>query len=819
MTNKASTYLDFFESGPKKIALTKNFVINERLKKDFPSSTFVLFDTNLEAMKAVNTNHVDAYIGNSAMMALFIKEHHLDNVKLSSFTYYPPMEQSIITGKDWPEFISLLNKVLHSMPAEAHTKIKRKHIPFLEAQAVLEHTSLVLTQEEKEYIAKKMVIKVSNELSWAPYDFNENNEAKGYAIDLIEVLSKKIGLHVEYITDTWPYLVKKFEHKEIDVLHPVLKNKEREVSSRFSEPFITIELSLVAQSKREEFKTIDDLKGKTVGVGKGWGSTPLFKAQYPEITFVDYENTQEMLEAIAFGIVDAGIDDYFASSYFIKKEQLANLHILESIAPSKEEYKNLHMMFQKEDAVLQGLFDKAFKSLKEEESEQMRSKWIQQSIKNKELFFSTQDEQEYLSQKGLIKMCIDPSWMPLEMNQNGKHVGMAADYIKIMEAYIGIPIQIVQSKTWLESLELGKERKCDIFSLVMPTSQRRTFLNFTKPYISIPLVLVGKLDKIFYSDIGALNDKKIGISKGYAYGEILRVRYPQMQFIEVENESDGLKKVEEGKLFGTIGTLATTAHEIQKEYFGSLKIVGKFDEKWELGIGARNDEPLLVRIFDKAIDAIEKDESQGILNRWISVAYDKTVDYSLMYKILGVIGFMVLILFYRHYQLRQYNTQLEILSNTDKLTGISNRLKLDDILEYEKKSFDRYQTPLSIIMFDLDFFKQINDNYGHKVGDDILKTIASLITQVKRETDVFGRWGGEEFLIICPKTDAKGALVLAEKFREAIEKYEFDRVVSLSASFGVASFERYESIEKVFVKVDKALYDAKESGRNKVCQA
>lgn len=818
MVNKAVNENTFFSTTPKKIALVKNVIVNEKLQHDFPHFTFILFDNNLDAMKAVNANVVDGYVGNSAMMALFVQKHTLDNVRLSSFIQYRPLEQSIVTGKDWPEFISLFDKVLSTMPPELHVKIKRKHIPFLveDSNTVYKESKLDLSKEEKAFIDAKKVIKVSNEKEWAPYDFYQNSESRGYAIDLIEALSQKIGLHVEYVTDTWPNLFEKFKRKEIDIAHPVFKTQERAENFLYSTPFITMELSLIAQSKRHDISGMEDMKGKTIGVGKGWASSRYFKDKYHESTFIEYDTTKEMLEAIAFGIIDAGIDDYFSAMYFIKREQLANLRIVTSLASDKQEYKNLYLMFQKDGQILQSLFNRALKSIQEDELGKMRSKWIQESIKKNELFISTQEEQMYLSQKGVIKMCIDPNWMPLEMNSEGKHIGMAADYIKYMEAFIGIPIQMVPSKTWVESLELGKERKCDIFSLVMPTPQRRMYLDFTKPYLSIPLVLVGRLEKSFYTDIGALRNYKIGIAKGYAYGEILKVRYPEIEFVEVESESDGLKKVEEGKLFASVGTLATTAYEIQKEYFGSLKIIGKFDELWELGIGARNDEPLLVQIFDKAISAIEKNESQEILNKWISVNYDKSVDYSLMYKILAGVVFLVLVLFFRHWQLRQYNAQLEVLSSTDKLTGISNRLKLDDILAYEKKIFDRYHTPLSIIMFDLDYFKQINDNYGHKVGDDILKKIAFIISNTKRETDAFGRWGGEEFLVICPKTDLQGALVLAEKFRQVIEQYEFVPIISLTASFGVATFEKYETIEKVFNKADKALYRAKEYGRNNV---
>lgn len=289
-----------------------------------------------------------------------------------------------------------------------------------------------------------------------------------------------------------------------------------------------------------------------------------------------------------------------------------------------------------------------------------------------------------------------------------------------------------------------------------------------------------------------------------------------MQFVEVQSEQDGLKRVQEGKLFGTIGTLATTAYQIQKEYFGSLKIVGKFDEKWELGVGTRNDEPLLHSIFEKAIDAIGKQESQQILNKWVSVSYEKSVDYTYLYKIFAVLVVIVLVVVYKQYNLHKYNTQLEILSNTDKLTGIYNRLKLDDILEHEKKQFDRFARPLSIIMLDLDLFKKVNDNYGHKAGDETLRAICKIILEQKRDSDVFGRWGGEEFLLVCPETDIDGARALAEKLRKAIEVYEFPIITSMTASFGVAQFEKHDSIVKVFDRADHALYIAKESGRNKV---
>jgi len=808
---------NFFDSTPRKMAVVPNYVINEKLKKDYPHFIYITYPNSLAAMRAVNEHHVDGFIGDIAIMSMFVKTYHLDNVKISNFSRYTAEEQSVGTANDWPAFISLYNKMLDSMPTDLHVKIKRKYTPLAaEQKAFNTAPHIELSEREKVYLAEHPLISVTNELDWYPYDFNEEGEAKGYAIDYMKLLAEKIGVHLNFVSDTWPNLYEKFKNREIMVAQPLIPSEERQHKFLYSTKFITMDLALITQTKRQDIHSIHDLKGKTVGAGRGWVSTTYLKEEYPEIKVVEYETTKEVLEAVAFGLIDAGVDDAFTAQYVINKEMLLNLHIASKLNLQNLNDKNLYIVMHHEDEPLQSIIDKALLSVTQEELDALKSKWSKSIVPREVRLAFSLDEQMYLAHKKRIAMCIDPDWMPLEMNQKGKHVGMAADYMQEMEKFIGIPIVLVPTRTWAESLLYAKERKCDIFSLAMPTPERRTYMNFTHPYMQIPIVLVSTMDKVFYSDIRMLSDKAIGITKGYAYSEILKVRYPTMHFVEVSSDAEGLRQVEQKKLFGYIGALATVAYQIQKDYYGSLKIVGKFDDKWELGVATRNDEPLLLSIFEKAVDSIDAAKNQQIMNKWISVNVEERMDYTSLYVAVFFISIIIIIVLIRQYQLKKYNTQLEILSNTDKLTGIHNRLKLDDILEQEKKLFDRDQLPLSIIMFDLDHFKHVNDNYGHKRGDEVLKSIAKIVTRGKRETDIFGRWGGEEFLLICHDTDIIGARHLAEKLREAIDAYEFPEIISLTASFGVAQFEKYDSIVKVFDKADKALYEAKEQGRNRV---
>ncbi|WP_019674339.1 GGDEF domain-containing protein [Arsukibacterium perlucidum] len=160
--------------------------------------------------------------------------------------------------------------------------------------------------------------------------------------------------------------------------------------------------------------------------------------------------------------------------------------------------------------------------------------------------------------------------------------------------------------------------------------------------------------------------------------------------------------------------------------------------------------------------------------------------------------------------------QLQRLSVTDTLTGLYNRSKLDDILCQEIARSIRHQSPFSVILADLDFFKSVNDNFGHMTGDQVLMSFASIMLQYCRELDVAGRWGGEEFLIICPHTDITGAKLLAERIRAAVADYDFVHGKQLTVSLGVASFIRDDDASTMLKRADDALYRAKAKGRNRV---
>ncbi|MBK1813723.1 diguanylate cyclase [Clostridium sp. YIM B02505] len=167
-------------------------------------------------------------------------------------------------------------------------------------------------------------------------------------------------------------------------------------------------------------------------------------------------------------------------------------------------------------------------------------------------------------------------------------------------------------------------------------------------------------------------------------------------------------------------------------------------------------------------------------------------------------------------KLEEENLRLKEEVLVDKLTGAFNRRKLQEIADIELERSKRYSIPISIIIFDIDDFKKINDKHGHSRGDIVLKNITKVITSKLRKTDFFIRWGGEEFVILAPETNIQGALILGEKIRKLVSENIYVALERVTVSVGVAEYKKELTYKEFFDNADKALYIAKNSGKNNV---
>lgn len=695
-----------------------------------------------------------------------------------------------------------------------------------------------LTDEELRYLESNPVIKVANEMDWPPFDYNEFGKPKGLAIDYIEMVCSKIGLEIDFVSGyTWTELLHMFENREIDVMPVMYKNSERESYTLYTEPYYIGKLGLFTQ--KNDIAVLDqmDLINKRVGIQTSHGSIPFIKETIPGIDLIEIDTTTDLVKDLALNKLDAIIGNPLLFYYNSREYQITNIELKSYI--SFEGYYDsstyMHIGIRNDKPKLHRIISKVSQGITDEEVGVLIEKWTRYNYQqNTHKSYFTKAELDYLSENNLVLLA-EPNRMPYQgFDSSGNLTGILSDYIKVIEDLLEYKFKVIPTDSYIEyKMELDKP----FIGINISEINEESSVTPSNIYIESPIVIATNSDQIFIENFNDYTDQNITVLKESRFTNKLIELYPEINITYVDTVYDGLLKVQKREVFGYIDSAAVIGHHIQKHLITDVKIAGSLSYNRQMVINVNDNNSTLYNIINKSLAHINKDDRKRIYNKWVAVKYEKGTDYSLLIKVvLLFLAALIISLYWNkklvksrnetkeaikalhnaHHKLELKNHELEVLSNTDNLTGLSNRLKLDDVLKNEIIRFNRTGNDLSLIMIDIDFFKKINDQYGHLKGDSVLKDVAHIIKNSIRVTDLSGRWGGEEFLVICPDTDKDGAKILAEKIRGHVEHKTAKLKPSLTISLGVAKIVPGDLDVDLIRKADTALYRAKNLGRNRV---
>ncbi|MCK9336589.1 MAG: ABC transporter substrate-binding protein [Arcobacteraceae bacterium] len=615
------------------------------------------------------------------------------------------------------------------------------------------------------YFKRSALVIVSNQHIMTPTDLiGTKLMAGGFEIEnsTLSILFKKFGIakkDMELIPHT--FKIDEFVAGEVDAMTAFVSNQlyflqQKNISYNIIDPtnygIFGFEHNLFS-NKKFALKNQENIKKFIEATNLGWDyalNNPL------EISQLIYQKYSKLKP----------IDALMFEANQIKKLMMPNIYPLGSIDQiALEKYVN--------DLKVENLIDSDF-DVKE---------ILFNYIITKEALFNN-EQLEYLKQKKSITMCVDPAWMPYEKLEKGKHIGLAHEYFELFRSKLDIPIEVVQTTTWDESLQKAKTRECDILSLAVSTPQRREYMNFTKPYISYPLVIVTAMDKLFVTDVESIiTQEKIGVVKGYAPYDIYSKKFPNHKMVQVDNLKVGLEMVRRGELYGFIDTLPTAGYEIQRNYMNELKIAGKFEDMWQLGIGVRNDDIVLLGIFNKLIDSISTEDAMAISNKWFAVVYEEKVDFKNFWQILGLIFVVMILLLYRQMQLKSYNTILN-----------KQQLELQIAKEEVEKSLNTFKSLIdstmeSIIIFDKGVCIDVNiiavETFGYATKKDMIgRSLQDLVSSesIAHVKEHFGEDVVFPYEILALKKDGSSfpALVQGRFLELAGKRVRISTVVDLS---------------------------------------
>ncbi|WP_337997053.1 diguanylate cyclase [Oleispirillum naphthae] len=426
------------------------------------------------------------------------------------------------------------------------------------------------------------------------------------------------------------------------------------------------------------------------------------------------------------------------------------------------------------------------------------------------------EERAFVRAQPPVTVCVDPDWAPFEwIDEKGIHRGIAADLARLAASRVGLSLELAPTKDWDESLAASQAGRCRILSFLNRTEKRETWLLFTAPIFSDPNVFITREEHPFIADPAQLSGERIVFPSGTAMEENIRRDYPNLRVLTVPSEAEAIAMVSDRRAEMTMRSLIVAAYTIKGEGLFNLKIAGKLpDYANRLRIGVRRSEPLLRDVLNKGVASISRADTEEIVNRHVSLTVQADTDYGPILRVVGIFAAIAAFGAFHHLRLRRLNRKLERISQTDALTGLPNRGMIDAHLAREVDRAQRHRRDLALVMLDIDHFKAVNDDLGHLIGDRLLVEVAHRIRDTVRGGDIAGRWGGEEFLVVCPETALHEAMAVAERIRAAVAGGNFAAGRAATVSAGVAAFSPGDSVDALLQRADAALYRAKAEGRN-----
>jgi polar amino acid transport system substrate-binding protein len=411
-------------------------------------------------------------------------------------------------------------------------------------------------------------------------------------------------------------------------------------------------------------------------------------------------------------------------------------------------------------------------------------------------------------------LLVEDNNIPFSFKLTNKFSGLEIDFWNLISEKLSKPFniqEIIQGKVFnIFSNSVGAR-----FVYSFEKKNTKDYL-LSEPIAQIPIAFTTKNNKNFITNLSTLKNSQIGVVENLGIIPTLQKEYPNVKFINIDSTDDGIVKLERNEIFGLIDNIYIISHKINKNHLNNLKINSLIEQKLNLYLQVEEKNSLFINILNNAINRFSKEDIDTILNNYQFIFYPKEIDFYFIAKI--VIPFILLLIIFIYFNVKlkkeikrrkEIELQLSEFANKDALTNIFNRRKIEEICEIELERVKRYAKNLSIIFFDINDFKYINDTFGHHLGDEVLVKITNLLEKNLRATDSIGRWGGDEFLIIIPETNLYQCKSIVLDLEEQLKTIEFTSQINVTCSFGIATYEENDHLDSLLRKADESMYSKK----------
>ena len=672
----------------QRIVVAKGSTASEYISEKFPTKRVLYTESIDEALEMVRQNRADVLLDNAIVLDYMIESKaYSTQVDIKTIDDYEFNIYAMIRN-DYPLLQQIITKAVKSITQEELLRINNK---LLQAtiRPIRKKNKLGLSDKELDFIKQHPTITLGTDKSWKPYVIqHDDGTVSGYDAEVLSLINKASGANFVLKTGDWSQMQLDAQSRKIDGLSTGGIHEERKSYLNFSDIYISMrKILLTTKENPKNIQTLEDLDGKTIAVHSSNLVDVKTARQFSQSNVLKLDSVEAVISSVVTGKADAMFGN---GAVFYLANDLGMPYLKRSAM--LDDTLDLAFGVRKDWPEAISIINKSLVHIGEYKMLELKSRWFWQeqstAVENtyKKLQL-TEAEEAYLLHKKVITMCVDPDWMPFEKIDKHQHYGLAAEYMQLIEKKIHMPISLVETTTWSESLERARSRECDILSMVAKADEKAQYMDFTSPYITTPLVMATQHDQLFIDDLNSYMDRKWGVVKGYSVIAMLQKRYPEIKIVEVDSVNDGLKRVENGTLFGYIDNSITISHAIQKDFFGSIAITGRLDDKVSFSIATRNDEKILHAILEKAILSIDLSVRQQLFNKWVNINHVAKTDYLLVWQVLFVTFLIILIIFYRYVLLRkEVKKREDAETKLQKFTATLSQKVYDATVDLEAKN-------------------------------------------------------------------------------------------------------------------------------------
>ncbi|MEW6991318.1 transporter substrate-binding domain-containing protein [Colwelliaceae bacterium 6441] len=789
--------------------------------------------SHVEQIKKINPSYIlRAYPNRFALFDGALKGEVAVFSNLDKISRNYPRRQALLA--QFPTYKRLLFN--HSDYVSAVAKNNDQLLKFIEQG--FEKISLTeRTAIEKKWLgfdkkSDRLILAYTPDL--APYmDISSKGEAQGLLIDVWKLWSKQTGLPIEFIPQSMSDSVELIEQGSIDAHVAFPKSALSLQSIQEAYDVYSLSSSIFISNHLPNISQLDQLNGKSLGVFEFSPYKEQIRAQYPQIKVMAYDSFNALLKAAEQGSIDA-----FIASKETAKVQLTKARLNTSFYRIENSHYNVNLvaLTQTNNTRLVEMFKEGFELIPIEKLLLLEQRWLSESregyykIKAKKIQLS-QNELAFIQQHPVIKVGLMNNWQPIEfIDDDGALKGINPDVNQLVSQRTGLNFSYQFFDNWNDMLQALLNKEIDLLGSATETEERKKSLLFSQSYWDMPWVVIHQRQNSGNLKIKDFYGKELAIVKGYYLAKTLRQQHPNLNIKLVENHEEGIKAVRQGLVKGLIENIASASELIKRESLITLNmsVVDEFNID-KNSYAVRKDWPLLKSILDKAILTITEVEKQTIYERWFGISIEKGFDKDVVLRVAGQISIIIVVIIvviivwnrrlYVEVKTRKsLEEKMKHMATHDELTGLANRVLLKDRINTAISFHQRQSLQMAVLFIDLDGFKNINDTYGHDVGDELLIQVAQTLSGCVRKSDTIVRFGGDEFvLLLTGLHNQEEAAFIAEKVLKLMQQpFKLSLIeANIGCSIGIAMYPADGQTDTDLLKeADRLMYKVKAAGKN-----